>query len=77
MTLKQKINCSNLAKILDVSPRTIRNWANDPVNPLPSYRPKGIWLFDVEEVQQWLEKQNNHADVDAIVNEIIDDFQEK
>lgn len=74
MALKQKINCSNLAKILDVTPRTIRNWAIDPINPLPGYRTKGVWLFDVEEVQHWLERQNDTADTDAVVSEILNNL---
>ncbi len=77
MALTQKIRCSRLAKLLDVCPRTLRNWVTDPVNPLPGLRVKGIWLFEEKQVQEWLEKQNNTVDVDAAVNELIKKLQEK
>lgn len=68
------INCSKLATLLDVTPRTIRNWATDPVDPLPGLRVKGIWLFNVEQVQEWLEKQDNTMAVEAMVDEILTNF---
>lgn len=76
MALTQKINCSKLAKLLDVTPKTIRNWAKAPVNPLPGLRVKGIWLFDVEQVYGWLEKQSEATDMDAVVSEILNQLQE-
>ena len=71
MSIKQHINCSKLAKLLDVTPRTIRNWAADPVNPLPGIRVKGLWLFDIEQVQKWLEKQDKAIDIDATVSGLL------
>ena len=71
MTLTQKINCSKLAKLLDVTPRTIRNWATDSINPLPGIRVKGLWLFNIEQVQKWLEKQDIAIDIDTTVDEIL------
>ena len=72
MPLNQKINCSKLAKLLDVNPRTIRNWATAPVDPLPGIRVRGIWLFDVEKIEEWLKKQNKTTEIDLIFNDILE-----
>jgi hypothetical protein len=77
MTLKQHISCSKLAKLLDICPRTVRNWATDPVNPLPGLRVKGGWLFDEEQVQAWLDNHKDTVDVDAAVNALLTKFKEK
>lgn len=74
MSLTQKINCSRLAKLLDVTPRTIRNWSRDSVDPLPGIRVKGIWLFDTEQVKNWLDKQSHASDADTVVSEMLEDF---
>lgn len=72
MLLNQKINSKKLAKLLDVTPRTIRNWATDSVDPLPGMRIRGLWLFDVEKIDEWLERQNKITDVDSIFNDILE-----
>ena len=71
MALNQKINCTNLAKLLDVTPRTIRNWASDPVNPLPGKRVNGVWLFDCEAVEKWLDQKESTIDTYAMVEDIL------
>jgi hypothetical protein len=37
-----------------LSPRTIRYWVHDPVNPLPAYRPRNKLLFKWHEVERWI-----------------------
>lgn len=76
MSLNQHISCSKLAKMLDVTPRTIRNWAVDCDDPLPGYKVKGIRIFDVEQVQEWLKRHDNTIDIDAKLNEILNSFKE-
>ena len=72
MALSQHIRCSRLATLLDVSPRTIRHWANNPVNPLPGKRINGVWLFELDQVERWLNKiQNSAAGTDAAVEELL------
>jgi len=57
---------------LDVTPKTIRNWANGPNDPLPAKRVKGVLLLDCEAVGQWLKQHQYVAvDVDAMVDEIL------
>jgi phage terminase Nu1 subunit (DNA packaging protein) len=73
-TLRQHISCSKLAALLDVSTRTIRNWATNPLDPLPGLRVRGVWLFNVERVQEWLERQNKTVDMDAMVDGILNKF---
>ena len=72
MALTQHIQCRRLAKLLDVSPRTIRHWANDPVAPLPSKKIKGVLLFDAAEVQTWMtENEQRAVDIQAMTDEIV------
>jgi hypothetical protein len=72
VSLGQHIKCRRLAKLLDVSPKTICNWVHDLDDPLPSIRVKGTLLFDCETVSQWLKEHKITAvDLDAMVNQII------
>lgn len=71
MSIKQHINCKNLAKSLDVTARTIRNWASDGVSPLPAKKVNGVWLFECEAVEKWLKKRDSDITVDVMVNEIL------
>lgn len=71
MPLKQHVNCSKLAKLLDVTPRTIRNWAADPIDPLPGLKVRGVRIFNIEQVQEWLERQDGTAEVDSAIDELL------
>ena len=78
MTLNQHIRCSRLAKLLDVSPRTIRNWASDPTHPLPGKLVNGVWLFELAEVERWLnEIQESTAGTDAAVEALLGELEKE
>ena len=76
MSIKQHINCSNLAKVLDVDSRTIRNWAVDSVDPLPAKKIKGIWLFECDSVNKWLDQHGVEIDVKEKLDEILTSLME-
>jgi phage terminase Nu1 subunit (DNA packaging protein) len=76
VTLNQHIRCRNLAKLLDVTPRTIRNWALSLDNPLPGKRIKGVWLFECEAVSKWLCNQENAIDTDKMVEDLFNNIKE-
>lgn len=73
MALNRHVQSKKLAALLDVSPRTIRHWATNPVNPLPGKRINGLWLFDCTKVEQWMnEMQTETEDLDRIVSEMLE-----
>lgn len=59
---------------MDVTTRTIRNWTNDPTNPLPAKKVNGVWLLEIEAVEKWLERKNTTVATDAIVDELLNIF---
>lgn len=64
-----------LARQLSVTPRTLRGWMRDPVDPLPGYKVKGTLLFRWAEIERWLdahrvETVNLEAQVDEILNSL-------
>jgi len=71
MAIKQHLNCSKLAKLLDVDTRTLRNWACDADDPIPAYKIKGVWLFEVQAVEKWLEQKNTTVATEAMVDELL------
>lgn len=71
--LNKHIKTKSLAKLIGVSPRTVRNWANSTLNPLPCKHVNGILLFDLAEVESWLSKYKvDMTEVDAVVDELLE-----
>ena len=67
------VNLKTLSKRLGVSPRTLRGWMRDPVDPLPGYRVKGTLLFRWTEIERWLDAHRvETVDLEAQANEILD-----
>lgn len=62
----------SLSTRLSISPRTLRGWMRDPVDPLPGYKVKGTLLFKWAEVERWLDAHRiEQTDLDAQVDEIL------
>jgi excisionase family DNA binding protein len=62
-----------LTKYASVSERTVRDWTQLPVNPLPAVRVRGKLLFRRSTFDQWLESHKlQPTDVGSIVKEIVD-----
>lgn len=73
--MKRYVNIKQLSTTIGLSPRTIRKWVIDPVNPLRCYRVGGKLLFEESEVEQWLKKFRVKAiNIDATVDELLTDF---
>lgn len=73
--LNKHVKTKSLAKLLGVSPRTIRNWVNSPSNALPCKRVNGVLLFDLAEAESWLSKHRVVAtEIDDVVDEILADI---
>lgn len=56
---RQLIPASVVARILGVSPKSVRRWATDGL--LPSYRFGGTVRFDAAEVAEWLGRQRGEV----------------
>lgn len=70
--MKRYVNTKQLSTIISLSPRTIRKWVTDPVNPLRCYRVGGKLLFEESEVVQWLEQfRVETIDLDTKVDEFM------
>ncbi len=76
--MKQYVSIKQLSTTIGLSPRTLRRWVIDPVNPLPCYHVGGKLLFEESEVEQWLEKfRVDTIDMDAIVDGLKTYFTKK
>jgi len=75
MVQLEYINLRILSKRLGVAKRTLRNWIHDPISPLPAYKVKGLLLFKLADVEQWLEKfRVKTVDTNAMADEIMDEL---
>jgi Helix-turn-helix domain len=64
-----------LAAYASISPRKLREYLDDPANPLPCYRPGGKILVRVSEFDAWIAtyRQQGCPDVARIVEEVLGD----
>ena len=51
------IRIKEVARILDVTEKTVYRMAND--SEIPAFKIGGSWRFKREEITEWLEKQRN------------------
>ena len=66
------------ARRAGVCPRTVRNWVQDPMDPLPAYRVHGKLLFDWDEVARWIKRHRVETEgLDRIVAEVEDYFKKE
>ena len=63
------IDINELSTRASLSPRTLRGWVRDAVNPLPAYRVGGKLLFRWCEVVAWIEGQRiGTIDIDELIS---------
>jgi len=68
-----------LAGYSGLSVRTLRGYLTDPVHPLPHYRVRSRVLVRRSEFDQWIARyrQCGRPELDALVDEVIEDLRKK
>jgi len=62
----------NLSRVSDESVRTLRDWINAPIDPLPAYRVHGKILVRLSEFHAWMARRRYKAEtVDGIVDDVL------
>jgi hypothetical protein len=64
----------DLARYSGLSVRTLRQWLNDPENPLPCYRVGGVMLVKLVEFERWIEVFRRDGDNRGVVEKIVARF---
>ena len=69
------VDLGTVVQRLSLSPRTIRKWVVDPIDPLPAYRVGGKLLFAYEsEVVPCVKKHRVRQDLDQFVDETVSEM---
>jgi hypothetical protein len=70
------LSLSAMAKATNLSTKTLRNYLSDPIHPLPHYRLGGKVIVRWSDFLSWLQRYKVAAevDIDAVVQEIVDDL---
>ena len=69
------IDLKELSAHIGLSPRTLRKYVTDPVQPLPCFKVGGKLVFKESEVGKWIETfRVKPTDVDAVVDEMISEI---
>ena len=73
--MKRYVNIKQLTNTIGLSPRTIRKWIVNPVNPIPCFRVGGKLLFEESEMTTWLEGHRiKTIDIEAMADELLTSF---
>jgi len=75
LTEDKYFDLKGLAEYSSISVRTLRDYINNPENPLPAYRLKRKILVKLSEFDAWVKKhRNDNQQIDKIVNELTSEF---
>ncbi len=59
---KPYLTVEDIAKLLDVSIDTVRNWINRKRDPLPAYKIGREWRIKREDFEQFMRERKNTQD---------------
>lgn len=69
---REYIDLKQLRQLLPLSPRTLRHYVHDPVDPLPAYQIHGKLIFRCSEVVDWIAKHRvEPLDSESIATDLL------
>lgn len=80
------VTIKEVSEFLKIKQSTIYSWVNQ--KRIPSFKLNGLWRFDMEKIEAWINQSNrvddipervkkkkaNHLDIDRIVKHVIEEI---